>query len=645
MPGIWNVSNNYNVNNNKRVSSKLTFEVGEKFTGKIVHKGEGKDVTVKLGDGWQFNAEIDGDIDLTNSGNVKFEVEGYENGKLKLKLVKDDMLPSKGDILNELPNKGGIDKTESMLLKAMIKFNIPLTKENINDIKGMIQFNEKLNIGEEEISKFIKSYLQGKGISMDSLKGKEIADMLKGFINEFKGMSEEEILFFKENNIDFNEGEIKSFNKLFKDGNITKLFDEIKGELEKNNITENNVADRNSKEVKVSSNTKGNEGIVLESNNISIDDDVVKQDKQLERGHEKQVEVGNSNQEKEVEGSNLSQKTNGYEVKEKISMLEILKQAMKPEGVNQENKVVSNISELPNLEGKDNILNTIKSIGNGELVNNLKELLNTNTFTKESVQEVLSKVLGSNIDISDNEFNAIKNFINEGETEEVKVTNNNVFKDISVEEVVVDGLDEKSIKDEIKQSINKVNESLHNIAKDEVKASIKENIEELKSTIKDMIAQSKIQGEAGEKIFNLIKNNLNSFKLLNTISNEYYYLDMPIKREEQEYPCKLIVKDNRKDGKKIDRNNVKMVISVQTINLGTIDGFLSFRESSLDVLIKCDRQVINGIESGKMKLEKSLKDLGFNVNINVTEKEEDITITNCRTFFGEEHKTMLDIKV
>ena len=60
--------------------------------------------------------------------------------------------------------------------------------------------------------------------------------------------------------------------------------------------------------------------------------------------------------------------------------------------------------------------------------------------------------------------------------------------------------------------------------------------------------------------------------MFNTISNEYYYLDVPINREMTEYPCKLIIKDNRKDGKKIDRTDVKIVVTVKTVNLGVVDG-------------------------------------------------------------------------
>ena len=77
MPGIWNINNGYNMNTRK-VSSKLTFEVGEKFTGRIVDKGDGKDVTIKLSDGWQFIAELDGKVNLDDIKLVKFQVDGLK---------------------------------------------------------------------------------------------------------------------------------------------------------------------------------------------------------------------------------------------------------------------------------------------------------------------------------------------------------------------------------------------------------------------------------------------------------------------------------------------------------------------------------------------------------------------------------------
>ena len=49
----------------------------------------------------------------------------------------------------------------------MLKFNIPLTKENIKEIKGIIQFLDKINNNPEEIDKFIQNYLLGKGLRKD----------------------------------------------------------------------------------------------------------------------------------------------------------------------------------------------------------------------------------------------------------------------------------------------------------------------------------------------------------------------------------------------------------------------------------------------------------------------------------------------
>ena len=65
MPAIFNIGN-INQVNDKKVSSKLTFEAGESFKGRIISKGEGNEVVVKLTDGWQFTAEVEGDISATN---------------------------------------------------------------------------------------------------------------------------------------------------------------------------------------------------------------------------------------------------------------------------------------------------------------------------------------------------------------------------------------------------------------------------------------------------------------------------------------------------------------------------------------------------------------------------------------------------
>ena len=135
MPGIWNVNNGYNINS-KKISSKLTFEVGEKFTGRVVAKGENKDVTIKLSDGWQFIAEVDGSVNFEELKLVKFQVDGFDNGKLKLKVINEGTKQDSDvdENFKEIIDKEGLSKEDVSILKKMVNRSIPLTRENINEI-------------------------------------------------------------------------------------------------------------------------------------------------------------------------------------------------------------------------------------------------------------------------------------------------------------------------------------------------------------------------------------------------------------------------------------------------------------------------------------------------------------------------------
>ena len=111
MAVIHNIGNVYS-SNSKKISSKLSFDVGEKFKGKIIKAGEGNEVVVKLLDGWQFSAEIDGDFTALLDVLQKFEVEGFEKGKLKLKLITEENTGE--DVsqknFNEIIAKGSLSK-------------------------------------------------------------------------------------------------------------------------------------------------------------------------------------------------------------------------------------------------------------------------------------------------------------------------------------------------------------------------------------------------------------------------------------------------------------------------------------------------------------------------------------------------------
>lgn len=622
MPAIWNVNNSYNVNN-KKYSSKLTFEVGEKFSGKIISKGEGNEATVKLADGWQFSATIDGNIESEENVPLQLQVEGYEDGKLKLKIVKKEVESNNlaNDSLSEVIDKEGLGKDDVDILKKMVKHNIPLTRENITFVKSLLQFNTKINMDNNEIDNFILKYIDSKGISGESEQGKQIINTLKEFFVNFKNLKPEEILFFLENNIELTSENIESFNKLFSsNGNTVKeFFDNIKNDFA---------------------------GIEVEMKEL---EDNISNSKIGEKHLDKSLKAlgGEINKDKLGYNSLVSKLYDSNDMsKGKVSMLAVLK-SMTGGDDNLLREPIKDILIGKKEQFTTNEYNTalgkINNLSDEEFINIVKDVLGKNgelkEISKDNVNIVLRSLFGKDIEVGEAELRGIQDVI-EYKFQELELNNEGVNEDKLIGNNIVN----KTITTLEQEAITGGNKKILS-ANELIKNDINKKIDGIKDIIKELLVASKGEGEGAEKVIQLLKNNINEFKLFNTISNEYYYLDVPINREMTEYPCKLIIKDNRKDGKKIDRTDVKIVVTVKTVNLGVVDGFLSVKDKGLDVELKCDKNYTKVLELSKSKLSNDLQKLGFNINIKVSMREEDITLAGCREFFNDKAMNGIDIKV
>ena len=622
MPAIWNVNNSYNVNN-KKYSSKLTFEVGEKFSGKIISKGEGNEATVKLADGWQFSATIDGNIESEENVPLQLQVEGYEDGKLKLKIVKKEVESNNlaNDSLSEVIDKEGLGKDDVDILKKMVKHNIPLTRENITFVKSLLQFNTKINMDNNEIDNFILKYIDSKGISGESEQGKQIINTLKEFFVNFKNLKPEEILFFLENNIELTSENIESFKKLFSsNGNTVKeFFDNIKNDFAGIEVEMKELEDN-------ISNSKIEEKHL--DNSLKALGEEINKDK---LGY-------NSLVSKLYDSNDMS--------KGKVSMLAVLKSMTGGD----DNLLREPIKDI--LIGKKEQFTTneynialgkINNLSDEEFINIVKDVLVKNgdlkEISKDTVNIVLRSLFGKDIEVGEAELRKIQDVI-EYKFQELELNNEGVNEDKLIGNNIVN----KTITTLEQEAITGGNKKILS-ANELIKNDINKKIDGIKDIIKELLVASKGEGEGAEKVIQLLKNNISEFKLFNTISNEYYYLDVPINREMTEYPCKLIIKDNRKDGKKIDRTDVKIVVTVKTVNLGVVDGFLSVKDKGLDVELKCDKNYTKVLELSKSKLSNDLQKLGFNINIKVSMREEDITLASCREFFNDKAMNGIDIKV
>lgn len=688
MPGVFNVGNNYNINN-KRISSKLTFDTGEKFSGKIIKKEGSNEATIRLIDGWEFSAEIDGDIDSLDKGLQRFQVDGFEGGKLKLKLIGKNVNGEEASQseLKEILSKLGLKKEDIQLVKSMIKFEIPLTKENIREIKGLIQFLDKIQGDPKEIEEFVNKYLIGKGISESSEEGSKINNILKEFLSEFKTLSKEDILLFFENDIEFTKENIKGYNDIFKGKeNISKLLDDISSSLSKSKeeILTNEVMSNSAKE-------KITQEVSEENLNFRMNGNIKKSEVQEDLGEAltPKLDVQENNEKESNTNNKLANDV--YQKRDilssKVSVLSLLR------SLSGQNEDLINISLKDILNNRrmeftsnefDRTLNSINSlkpeefismikdtifqfneIGAKDIVDDFNNYLNKSNnetlgitealdLSKGELEKVLSSVMGKGITLTEEEFFKLKDIINLKYQEITEVELNNTDKSITKENLANLNND---ISGKVSQEVNGNKEQINpnnilsknlnnNIpTKNLVESSLNKGAEENKEIIKDIISNIKGDSIVSEKVLDIIKNNINNIKIFNKISSEYYYADIPVNIREREYPCKIIVKDNRKEGKRIDSTNVKMVITIDTKTLGIVDGYMKVLDKKIDIDLKCEEKFVKIIDIAKTKLVNNIKDLGFLVEVKVSKKEEEVSLTTCREFFSSASGISIDRRV
>lgn len=542
MSGIWNINSSYNVNT-KRMTSKLSFEVGQNFVARIMNLDKlTGDVLLKLLDGWQFSAKLEKGVDISTAGLIKFQVEGFEDGKLQLKLVNTDKKESntEEDSIDFLLKSKSInvDKEDLPLLSKMVKHEMPLTKENISNMKTIVDFMDKLNQNPEEENAFISKYVESKDISPGSIESQKVKETLKGFFGELKNIGEDDILTLMENNIDLTEENIKSFNNVFKkSGTIYKGIKDINlnKDMENQNVQKSNTQDK-----EVFSVTANQQEEVLENNNEKI--------------------------------INKSVNTALEEVKENIPSSKDIEK-------NSETK----------MENKDEVKNEIDG-----------KVQNKNIASEEAKENT------SNKDIE-------KNNETKGEIKSL-VKNENVD---NIEKMV------KAIKDQIS-----------------------EKTQEMKNIIKTVIEQkSDGKSDVYNNIIQTLDKNMNDFKIFNSVSNSYYYLDLPLNVDKSEYQCKLMIKDERKKGKKIDSTNVKIAASVATNNMGVVDAYIKVSNTNMDIDIKCIGDWVKTLDKGKERIFKELNNIGYNVNVYIDEKKQEMNIVNCREFFEDNNLGVINTRV
>ena len=687
----------------KKTFSKISFDAGETFNARIIsvdlQKGE---VNLKLLDGWQFTAKLDKPLEQNADGTMlKFQVEGFENDKLKIKLIYEDKenktAPNEGIEVFSKGKSLSTEKTDFLLFEKMIKHDMPLTKGNIIDIKNLVDFREKISLDSNKEEIFIARYLDSRNIDHNSEKGNEITKILKSFFEALKKLDVDEILLFKENNIELTKENLESFIKLFKGqsavyNNLKEINSyllssdklanlnpiNIKSEVFNQEDTFANLEFTNNNIEKKSEKISNSVGQIMNKTQIS--------DKFILNSNLKEVvnlinsELKNLDVNYRVLNSTIKSLNLDFDLNKNINIIKNVEDInteidkAKNIDINKEIDINKNINTGKNLQLDKNLKlgnfninsDTIKLLVDkifksneinlspdiyGNLIDNLKEKINSAPFDAMSINlenivqdeelplNILQKDKNKDVNIN-NEVDIINK--NASNTKTHGYSKNN-----SLNEIISMIKKELNISEVGKGIIINDSKEIEKITTDFlIKEQIKLKTDEIKNIVKDLIENKlNLKPETYDKVMNLFYEKVNDLKIFNSISEQYYYLDLPLSIKDDEYQFKLIIKDDRKKGKKIDSKNIKIATSVKTINMGTVDAYIKINNNNMNIDINCDEFWVKVLKLGKEKLIKDLSNLNYRVNIDVNNMEKQFTLANCGDFFDDRSFNNINIKV
>lgn len=617
------------------------FNQGDTLKGRVIKEdSQSNKVTIKLTNGMEIEAELQGEVDL-KGGLLNFEVAELKDNMLFLKLTANNTEIISEEIakesIDEIMNfilKEGLKKEDYNMLKAMVKYNIPLTRENITTVKSIMEFSDKMNNNPVEIKNFINSYLNSRDIAANSKEGVYVSQKLYEFFEAFSKTDLQEVLLFLENGIEFTKENLESFNKLFNNENaMEKVINEVNEKLGNAIAIEDNTLNREILEKTLKQ--EYSKDVIDYKNNSNNDINDMKEVKDIKNINDindiKDIkDIKNINDIKDIKDitdtninniSILSKSSTG-----KTIQATLIKESSKDNIINDGAK-----SDFFMEDDVKEIIKVLKN-ENKSMVNENKSELNIN---KEILRESILKHTGKEVRLNDAEVKLLEVIINKDEIKD---------KEINFIKNLFNSVESRQKGEEKELKSNDIRENIFNISKD-LSKNITEKSEGAKEVIRNIISNLKESDENSSQILNIMKNSINDLKLFNKINDQYYCLDVPINFKENEYPCKLIIKDDRKEGKSIDSSNFKVAISVKTVKLGTVDALLNVKNRNIDLQLKCDKSVMNLFVISKEKLKEIVESSGFSTKIEIVERTEELQLSSCREFFNDNNIAAVDITV
>lgn len=530
---------------------------------------------------------------------------------------------SKGDIFSgkikteDSTGKIVVELKDGWMFEALLEGNIEDKLDKDTFLKVVGYSNGKLKLQVLENLEMDHKQDPGEETIEEGFNLKNIG-LNKEDINFVKSLLKHNIPLTKENVSDIkslisfrdrlknnNEESNEFINKFLTSKNISKdsiegknIIKTLDGFIEKfKNLTDDDVLlfknssiELNEENIKSLEVIKRDNGVIKTLNDLKAS---IFKDGEIIENFETEIDI--------VEKNNIESKSNNEEI-------EILKKDINVENSKEIANDIKDIHKFEKYFSKDSIKDTIK-----EFINT------TNSESKDKINEFLESEL--------------KDIIDKPIEEILDKLNNNKFN-----------IEEKEI-------INKFKEFILNKFKNEAsemksnKESIKESIELQSKDIKDLVKLLLKENVDVDKVVTTFKEQFTTIKVFNNLSKDMYILDVPVKVQDDIYDCKLIVKDERGKGKKIDSSNVRLFASVSTINMGDVDAVISVLDKNINVNLKIKKEFIGAIEGSRNILMEKLRGLGYSPVINVTERTEKVDVSSVIDLLEEEYSKGLNVRV
>ncbi|MEJ8552685.1 DUF6240 domain-containing protein [Tepidibacter sp. Z1-5] len=607
-------------------------------------------------------------------------VKAYEALVPKLNKITQKELNLLQDDIKESLDRMQIDVTDNniKLSEKMIKNELELTKENIQSINEMKEALDYIikNLNKENLAVMIKEDIDIEKMDIrdiaDNLKKtdninktanieeKEVSDIIEK-LQSLKEIDETDLVKLIKKDVDFN---LSKLNKVISNSNIgndlidttvqsiskiTQVFNDVKN-LDFNIISfnlKNNVA-MTLNNINVSDKVINQQVIKLQLNSENIVKKHVKENINLFKTQDNDTKTMDLNKAFEVAKSLVQNKlslskTNIQKVYSAYNQYEYIKDNLTSNMVKESVKQNKPIDHM-NLKEASSYIREFNDTDrvNMKIDKYIKKLTDNIKNINREKNNCIAFNIKNNKDMTLKQVQSTSDFFNNKNQLGHKISSflDEIKKSTKVEKK--EDIELRNYADKIENTVKKYSDNIkkgdfkpnkvHEDIREDMK-NIRENIDLTKESNKDINEKHKEVKESVEKSY---------------ISNkDEKFIQYPIIINEQFSNLNMYYKNRKNSSENIDKDDMDVVISLDTKNLGNINIHLGVNKSKVKVKIGLDdKKDIDYIKGNKDLLNNFLEEIGYNLDdIEFDFDKDNIMNLNDEQEIESDIKGFLDIKI